>query len=794
MPFPTVPTAAPTPMDTYTPAQALNAGIVAAEPDKAKEQADVRRWVSRINRTLSFDEPARKNYIKCRRYARGDSGFVVDANIVGTNIDILEAFIYAKNPDVDVTPAKAVEVPSMEAMLDAAILTAEQDPRVQQAMSEAAMAPTMGVDMGLDPTGAVMEGQIPADPNDPAAVQAAVQAARATAIQAIAAENLAKIKAEYQRRTRENKAFAETSELVISSMWKQGRLKDRGRPWVRSALTTGTGVIKCSWQQRTAPSPETVTAINDLQQQIERVKALRIEIEDEAAGQERDANEAELARQLEALTNQTEPVVSRGYVIDLVTPENFVVAPGFRIADHMDAPWNAERIPMELEEAIALFRLTKEQQGKVTKYMARRPSLTRPESANLDDVNSFDVREAESFVRGDGETDTGAEFDTGSTGMQGAGCFVMVWEIWDRTSNSVLTTIEGIEAWVKPSWNPCATTRFYPFFLFCTSEVDGQRHPQSPVERSAKLVDEYNRIGSAEAKHRRRIIPKTAFNAGAFDKGEAEKLEKADIQEMVALKLTNPTADIRTVLLPITYAALDVALYDRQRINSEIERIWGVQEALGGSMGNSPDKTATQVDVEQQGFQARTGSRRDAIEATLSHSALYTLEVGRCYLTDEDVRMIAGPNAFWPPYQGADDLRRMVDVDIRAGTTGKPNTKAAREAWGVLLPQLDMAIKEYAQLVGADPRDLAESIKKLARITAERAGDSLDIDSLFPEPGQPMVDPATGMPAPQPGAPGDPAAGGDPTQKPAAGGPPPKPGANKKPAAPAAPAPAAVHA
>ena len=26
-----------------------------------------------------------------------------------------------------------------------------------------------------------------------------------------------------------------------------------------------------------------------------------------------------------------------------------------------------------------------------------------------------------------------------------------------------------------PAWVPKATTRFYPFFLFCTSEVDGQR-------------------------------------------------------------------------------------------------------------------------------------------------------------------------------------------------------------------------------------------------------------------------------------------------------------------------------
>lgn len=777
----------PTDTLTMTPAQALDAGIAGADPDKAKETADVQRWMRKINHTMAFDEPARRGYVKCRRYARGDSGFIVDANICGTNIDILEAYYYAKNPDVDVSPAKAVEVPSLEAMLDAAIMTAENDPRVDQAVAQAMAAPVVGIDAGVDPaTGQTLQAQVPAPPNDPAAVQMAVEQARAAAIQAIAAENLAKIKAEYDRRTRENKAFAETAELVISHMWETGRLKDRGRPWVRSALTTGLGIFKASWQQRTAPSPETVTAINDLQQQLEQVRALRVKLADEGQGVEQQADEAELQRQLDALRNQAEPVVSRGYVVDMVTPENFVVAPGFRIADHMDAPWNAERIPIEMGEAVAKYQLTKEQQAKLTKYMARSPVMVRPESANTELVDQIDSREAEAFVRGDGgEAGMGTDGDSyRGSGVAGAGCFVMEWEIWDRNSNTVLNTIEGLDQWVRPGWNPCPTTRFYPFFLFCTSEVDGQRHPQSPVERSSKLVDEYNRVGSAEAKHRRRIVPKTAFNAGAFVEGEAQKLAEADIQEMVPLNLTNPGADLSTILFPITYAAIDVTLYDRSRINAEIERIWGVQEALGGSA--TVDKTATQIDVEQQGFQARTGSRRDSIEGTLSHAALYTIEVGRKYLTDEEVREIAGPNAFWPPYEGPADLRRMVKVDIRAGTTGKPNTKADREAWGVLLPQLQGAIMQYAQLVGAARKDLAESIKKLARMTAEKAGARIDIDSLFPTAPSTPVDPATGMPA-QPGAPGAP--GSEPGTEPKPGQDGLSPGPPEPPAAPDIPEP-----
>ena len=35
----------------------------------------------------------------------------------------------------------------------------------------------------------------------------------------------------------------------------------------------------------------------------------------------------------------------------------------------------------------------------------------------------------------------------------------------------------------------------------------------------------------------------------------------------------------------------------------------------------------------------------------------------------------------WPEYQGPNDLNSMVVVDIRAGSSGKPNTTAERQAW-----------------------------------------------------------------------------------------------------------------
>lgn len=740
MPTPLPPSGSDTPAAMLDPSLSMDKGVTAADPAQAKEADDVRKWRGKVYAARAYDADARRQYVRNRRYARGDSGFKVDANIVGTNIDILEAFLYARNPDVDVLPARAVTAPSIEAMRDAARMAAENDPSVVAMADQAAkQASWLALAAGQDP-GAV-------------AIQARQQA-MAAAIDAKAQENLARIEEAYRRRTSENKAYSETVELTIARMWKDGRLKHRGRPWVRSALTVGVGWLKASWQERTAPSPETQQAINDLVANIAHLRQLRAELEDEQAGADYECKVAELERQLEAVQSKAEQVIAKGYVIDLVTAENMQVAPGFRIADYVDGPWMAERIPMEWEEGKAQFKLTKEQCARVTKYTARKPELQRQdESPNAADRQEVNPDQATEFVQG--EPGNAPDSPDAADANRGAGCFMMVWEIWDRTSNHVLTFVEGLDSWVKPAWTPPPTTRFYPYFGLCTSEVDGQRHPQSPVERSSKLVDEYNRIGSAEAEHRRRIIPKTAFNAGAMAEEEASKLSRATTQEMVPIKLTSPQTDMRTVLFPVTYAALDPALYDRQRIMVEIERIWGVQEALSGAVQVA--KTATEAEIQQSGFQARTGSRRDSIESILSELAEYTAELARYYLKDEDVREIAGPNAFWPPYTGPDDLRKMVTIDIRAGTTGKPNTSAEREAWGVLLPILKEGLAQYGQLVNAQPADMAKSLAALLRLTAERAGDRLDIDALLPPAGPAPMLAAPGMPgqAAMPGLPGE---------------------------------------
>jgi hypothetical protein len=675
---------------------ALEVGIfaTAGDPEREQRRAHVKALFEAIDSARKFDEEARKQYAKDRRYARGDTGFKVDSNLIGTFIEILTAFLYARDPDVDVLPSEAATPPDVDALWEAA---------EQQA------------------------GMNSLTPDDSAVVQQAFQ----------------QMQARYRKRQRDSKAFAETLTIVVSRLWKDARLKRQAKRWVRSTLTVGVGWLKASWQTRTAKDPIMVREINDAQDNIARLVAMRAELDDPQACADLDAKRQQYEEALAGLQAKVERVIARGFVAEMLPAEDVQVAIDVPcLGEYLEAPWISHRTFMRVEQAKALFALTDDQIKKAARYSQRKPIINKPVSAAVADDVSAD--EADLYTPGDGRMD--------SAGRSLGDC-VRVEEVWHRDDNRVYTLIEGLDDYAKEPWSPKPTTRFYPLFLLATSETDGQRHPQSLTSRSYRIVDEYARVRSSYADHRQRTKPKTAFNETILDAENARKLAGATEQEMVGLRLNQAGIPIGDVIQPIAYAGLDPALYETQSLMSELERIWGVQEAL--SQAISTAKTATEAEIQQTGFHARTGSMRDTVEDALSELAAYTAEVALTNMSRADAQHIAGPDAFWPEGVTAEELVMLVNVEIRAGSSGRPNTAAEREAWAALMPILQESIQMIAQLRGSAPTEVADKLEALLRETASRAGDRLDIDRLIPQagplatPGQPMPD--TPMAAPQMG-------------------------------------------
>jgi hypothetical protein len=544
--------------------------------------------------------------------------------------------------------------------------------------------------------------------------------------------------------------FGDTLEIVINKLWKKARMKDHAKPWVRSGLTSQISWLKITWQERAGSDPVTDQAISDLQDNLHAVQRALVDLKSANASCESEELRAEQLRlAIKGLQDKAEPQISKGLCIDLVDMQDITVseeAPS--IGRYLDSPWIAHRSYLRMHQARALFPdLTTEELKDADTYSQKRPIAAISDQSGSQ--VSFNANDANGYTSHENQSAYG---DAG-------GAFVCAEEVWDRDTNQIFTLVRGVKGYARSPYSPTpATTRFYPFFGLVFTAVDGQRWPQSLNQRSQSLQDAYSRSISAFEEHRSRIKPKTVFQAGMMDPTEISKLEKAATQEMVAIKTTNPKQDLRQLLVPVSYAAIDMGIYDTAWIMKNFELVWGLQEAMTGQIDTA--KTATEAEIQQSGSNSRTSDKRDQLEEVLSEVSQYTAEIAVQQISAEEVRVIAGVEAFWPEGITPEDLDQLGVVSIRAGSSGKPNSRQQREMWGAVMPMMQGLMTQIAKLRQSSPLDVADKLEELIVETAARSGEQLDPARFIPQVGEPLmlIDPKTLQPVmayPAPVAEGD---------------------------------------
>ncbi|TGY35246.1 hypothetical protein [Stenotrophomonas maltophilia] len=533
-------------------------------------------------------------------------------------------------------------------------------------------------------------------------------------------------------RIEDAKMLSRTLEIVIANLWKRGKLKAAADQMVRSGLTIGIGWMKAAWHRETERDPASDRQITTLRGQIAQLQATERQL---AAGDAPNPDElrAQYEQQLASLEDNVEQVIYSGLCIDFVRGEDMQVAISCpTLKDYLSSPWNAQRIFRPLEKAKAEYPEVADRLTGATLYYNVQPSDAQKRSGSVSDTD------ADAYSTG----------GSSHTATEAASANVCIWELWNRETGQVLTLAVGLKRYLRAPFTPDQkSTRFYPFFQWAPLWVDGRRHPQSLVDRSRSLLDEYNRTRTNYREHRRRAIPKLGFDAGAVEPEEANKMKAGAAGEMVPLNLNG--ASPNTVVFPIQYNQIDAALYDTATIRSELELIWGIQEALSSTI--TVAKTATEADIQDRGTESRMGYQRDTLDETLSDLSVYTAEVSMSPngLTHDDVVAIAGPEAFWINVAELGLMDSLIAVDIRAGSSGKPATAMKQQQWSVLLPQLQQAVVQIGEMRGATPLDIADSLEQLVVETIKRTGDTgIDPYTIIPQAPPPMVPGMPGAPGP----------------------------------------------
>lgn len=675
---------------------------------KKEEYAAVKKNQEEYDQAREFDKFARRQYAIDRRYAAGtaDARWAVSTNLIGSFIDILTSFLYARNPDVSVKKAPQVNNSGTAGLED----------------------------------------------------------------------------------------FAKTMEIVISKLWKNGRLKESARRMVRSGLSTGVGWMKVILVAEGTNIPQMEADLNDARDNLARLEALKAELQIPAepvqvpglemgtlldglteptwptdmetidvelqngdktetsklSPDEFEAKMAELQDLQASLEHKVEVALRKYLAIDFIPSDCMQVSLDVRnITDYRNADWISNDIYRTAEECKALFPKLKEPDLATAKKYYQK----RSRNVNVDPLRVFN------FENMDGNDVSAADADqfscgTDNSGTSGEGssqAFHKITERWDHRTNHIYTTIDGVKCWAVEPYQPeYPAARFYPYFLVAFYEVDGERHPQSLSWRLHKLQDEYCASRSSFRLMRQRATPGVIFNKTGLSEEDVRKIVGSTEQEYVGVQPTDPAIPLKNLFAPKPYEAPDIRLYDNAPILMDMEKIAGVQEALQSS--SSPEKTATEAEIQQSGFASRTTADRDVLEEMLTELAVYTAQIAIGGLPTKDVQRMAGAGAFWPEGMALEDLLTMVELDVVAGTTGKPKAMGDREAWGVLLPQIKETIVQIQQAIVMGNIPLAESYKELLRETMVRMGDDTDIDRFVPEiptppaPVAPTIDPVTGQP------------------------------------------------
>lgn len=539
--------------------------------------------------------------------------------------------------------------------------------------------------------------------------------------------------------TQKIEIFAATAELVVARLWKDGKLKKAVRKQIRSTLSVGPGWFKAILCTEKKPQPTVTAALNDAQATHERLIAKQAEIRDPESAMSDDelaVAQADAAQLVQTLTDKIEKSVRKFMAIDFMPAQSVQVSLDVACTeDYLDADWNANYIFVPTKSLKTRFpALTTEEIKRAKQYYQKKQGASDDSITAVDvPLSSITSESADSYV-------------TNSPGEKSPS-FAKIVELWDRRDVHVKTMIEGVKAWaVKPYAPPYASTRFYPYFRVAFYEIDDTRHPQSLAYRLHKLQDEYCCVRSNQRLTRERSIPGTVFNATQLSDEEANKLSVSKQQELIGIKPLQPDTPIANLFAAKPVGAYDPRLYDTVMILSDMDRLSGVQQAMQQAAASAQPKTATEASIEQAGAASRTGTDRDLVETMLSEFAQYTLECALQSMNQQEVQRIAGPGAFWPFGMDIDDLLSLVQVNIEAGTTGKPHAAGDQATWVQALPLVEQGISAHQKALADGNKPLADSIEALLRYTLKRFGDTTDIDAFIPNGPPPQH---SGPPPPQ---------------------------------------------
>ena len=514
------------------------------------------------------------------------------------------------------------------------------------------------------------------------------------------------------------KLFCKTLEKVTNRALEHAQLKNRAKSTVRAALTCSFGILKVMYQRDPSKDGYIQGRINDVQENLLAIHELEKDLHDNDQVHHHDAKRAELEELIKSLQEQTEVHSAQGLVIDRVLTENLLIDPSIcEFWDYTDADWICQIIPMKRGQAEALYK------KNLATAKIYQPGQGEPSHRKAKRLASMLMNAGSGPITDDQQ--------------------IAVLEIWDRATQRVYTMVEGATEWLREPYSPPrAGERWYPFFLLPYQVVDGQFIGPSLVDLTERLQDEHNEARDRFNQHRDLCIPGWVASADINEK-TIKKHSDSRFGEITIVDTEGKP--LNQVIIPRGHPKIDPIVYDTSAVRYDWEQVTGLQDAARSTVVRP--KTATEANILQRALSGRVFEFKDQIEDWLQDIAQYSAQVLLQELTKEQVeRYMGSPSTKttmvngelvmtmektydWPELT-KDRIFDMVDLRIRAGTTGAPDGIEDKESWLKVLPMItNLSIQiQNLQARGMD----YEHIRNLLHETLLRYDDRIDSNLFIP--------------------------------------------------------------
>ena len=256
------------------------------------------------------------------------------------------------------------------------------------------------------------------------------------------------------------------------------------------------------------------------------------------------------------------------------------------------------------------------------------------------------------------------------------------------------------------------------------------------------MQEEHNEARDRFNQHRDLCIPGWVASA---DINEKTIKKHADSRFGEITIVDTEGKPLNQVIIPRGHPKIDPIVYDTSAVRYDWEQVTGLQDAARSTVVRP--KTATEANILQRALSGRVFEFKDQIEDWLQEIAQYSAQVLLQELTKEQVERYMGAPITratmvdskltmskektydWPSLT-KERIFDMVDLRIRAGTTGAPDGIEEKEGWLKVLPMItNLSIQiQNLQARGMD----YEHIRNLLQETLLRYDDRIDSNLFIP--------------------------------------------------------------